>query len=69
MLKGVSLREIAVLRRTSEATIRQQAQGIYRKSGLANRSELAAHFLDDLFEAAEETIPETGAAHGAPGPN
>lgn len=65
MLKGVSLREIAVLRRTSEATIRQQAQGIYRKSGLANRSELAAYFLDDLFEAAEGAIPE----HGARAPN
>ena len=34
LLKGVSLRDIAVLRRTSEATIRQQAQSVYRKSGL-----------------------------------
>ena len=58
MLKGVSLRDIAALRRTSEATIRQQAQGIYRKSGLANRAELAAYFLDDLFGIAEGAVPE-----------
>ena len=38
MLKGVSLRDIARLRHTSETTIRQQAQGIYRKSGLSGRS-------------------------------
>jgi len=50
LLKGVSLRDIADLRRTSEATIRQQAQGVYRKSGLAGRRELAAYFLESLFE-------------------
>ena len=50
LLKGVSLRDIAVLRRTSEATIRQQAQSVYRKSGLAGRRELAAYFLESLFE-------------------
>ena len=50
MLKGVSLRDIAQLRRTSETTIRQQAQGIYQKSGLAGRRELAAYFLELLFE-------------------
>ena len=51
MLKGVSLRDVARLRRTSEATIRQQAQGVYRKSGLAGRAELAAFFLESLFES------------------
>lgn len=50
MLKGASLRDIARLRHTSETTIRQQAQGIYRKSGLSGRSELAAYFLESLFE-------------------
>ncbi len=52
ILKGASLREIAQVRRTSEATIRQQAQSIYQKSGLANRSQLAAYFLEDLFDVA-----------------
>jgi DNA-binding CsgD family transcriptional regulator len=51
LLKGVSLRDIAALRRTSEATIRQQAQSVYRKSGLAGRRELAAYFLESLFES------------------
>lgn len=48
LLKGLSHKEIAGLRATSEATVRQQARGIYLKSGLASRSELAAYFLDDL---------------------
>lgn len=53
ILKGASLREIAVARETSEVTIRQQAQGIYRKSGLTGRVELSAYFLESLFEVAE----------------
>lgn len=54
MLKGMSLKEIAVARDTSEATIRQQAQSVYRKSGLSGRAELAAYFLESLFETAED---------------
>jgi DNA-binding NarL/FixJ family response regulator len=49
MLKGLSHREVADLRSTSEATVRQQALAIYRKSGLRNRSELSAFFLEDLL--------------------
>ena len=60
MLKGMSLKEIAIARDTSEATIRQQAQSIYRKSGLSGRAELAAYFLESLFEVAED------AGHGKP---
>lgn len=56
LLKGASLREIAGLRRTSEATIRQQAQNVYRKSGLGTRSELSAYFLEDLFALGEATF-------------
>lgn len=52
LVKGVSVRDIARQRHTSETTIRQQAQSVYRKSGLANRSELAAFFLEDLFDIA-----------------
>lgn len=54
MLKGLSLREIGGLRATTETTIRQQAQGIYRKSNLANRAELSAYFLEDLFNVVED---------------
>lgn len=68
MLKGAPLRDIAVLRRTSEATIRQQAQGIYRKSGLANRAELAAFFLEDLFDAAGEAAGQPDPARPGAAP-
>jgi hypothetical protein len=43
--------DIARLRGTSETTIRQQAQSIYRKAALRGRAELAAYFLDAVFEA------------------
>lgn len=49
LLKGLSLKEIAVLRNTAEKTVRAQSVSIYSKSGLAGRSELAAYFLEDLL--------------------
>ena len=49
LLKGLSHREVAELRSTSEATVRQQALMVYRKSGLRNRSDLSAFFLEDLL--------------------
>jgi DNA-binding NarL/FixJ family response regulator len=49
LLKGLSHKEVAAARSTSETTIRQQALAIYRKSGLRNRSELSAFFLEDLL--------------------
>lgn len=49
MLKGLSHREIAGLRQCSEATVRQHGTAIYRKSGLTNRAQLTAFFLEDLL--------------------
>lgn len=49
LLKGLSLTEIAQVRAGSERTIRDQARAIYRKSGVAGRSELSAFFLEDLL--------------------
>ena len=49
MLKGFSHKEIARLRATSEATIRQQAASIYDKAGLGGRAALSAFFLEDLL--------------------
>lgn len=49
LLKGLSLKEIAGLRATSERTARDQARAIYRKAGVAGRSELSAFFLEDLL--------------------
>jgi DNA-binding CsgD family transcriptional regulator len=54
LLKGCSMKEIAIARDTSEATIRQQAQTVYQKSGLSGRAELSAYFLDSLFSEAED---------------
>ena len=54
LLKGLSHKEIAAARSTSETTIRQQALAIYRKSGLRNRSELSAFFLEDLLLPASQ---------------
>lgn len=49
LLKGLTHKEIAVLRDTSERTIRQQSQSIYSKSNLSGRAALSAFFLEDLL--------------------
>ncbi|WKZ56245.1 MAG: LuxR family transcriptional regulator [Bdellovibrionota bacterium] len=49
ILKGLSHKEIATLRQSSERTVRQQAASIYAKSGLEGKAGLAAFFLEDLF--------------------
>jgi DNA-binding CsgD family transcriptional regulator len=53
LLKGLSLKEIAAARHASEATVRQQAQGVYRKAQVSGRAELSAHFLEDLLVPGE----------------
>jgi len=49
LLKGLSHKEIAEIRKTSERTTRQQGLALYEKSGLRGRAELAAFFLEDLL--------------------
>jgi len=49
ILKGLSHKEIADIRATSERTVRQQATSIYAKAGLENKNQLAAFFLEDLI--------------------
>jgi len=49
VLKGLSYKEIAGLRQTSEHTVRNQTLAIFRKAGLAGRAEMAAFFLEDLL--------------------
>lgn len=51
ILKGLSHKEVAALRQCSEVTVRQHATVIYRKSGLTNRAQLTAYFLEDLLPA------------------
>lgn len=52
ILKGLSHKEIATLRGTSEGTVRQQAQSIYFKSDLPGKTAFSAYFLEDLFTPA-----------------
>lgn len=61
LLKGLSFKEAAAVRGTSERTVRQQALSVYAKSGLGGRAELAAFFLEDLL------VPVPGDAREAPG--
>ncbi len=63
LLKGLSMKEIAEARGTSERTVRQQALAVYRKGGLEGRAALAAFFLEDLLLPSETPRPDavTGA--------
>jgi len=56
MRKGFSHKEIASLRETSEATVRQQARAIYQKAGLGGRASFCAYFLEDLLPPAVDTV-------------
>jgi DNA-binding CsgD family transcriptional regulator len=60
LLKGLSFKEIADVRKTSERTVRQQAGELYRKSSLRGRSEFSAFFLEDLL------LPRSPEPHSAP---
>jgi DNA-binding CsgD family transcriptional regulator len=60
LLKGLSHKEIARLRSSSSATVRQQATSVYAKSKLGSRAELAAYFLEDLFPSAPARHPPSG---------
>lgn len=49
LLKGLSLKDIASIRGSTEKTIRQHSSAIYRKSKLGGRAELSGYFLEDLL--------------------
>ena len=49
LIKGLSIKEIALARNVKEKTVRSQATSIYSKSAYAGRHELAAHFIEDLM--------------------
>lgn len=50
-IKGLSIHEIAVLRQTSEGTVKAQTNAIYRKAGVTGRPQLLSLFIDELMEA------------------
>lgn len=49
LLKGLSFKEVAAVRETTERTAREQARSVYKKSGVAGRAELSAWFIEDLL--------------------
>ena len=48
-IKGLSTSEIAVLRNTSEGTVKAQTNAIYRKAGVTGRPQLLSLFIEDLM--------------------
>ena len=48
-IKGMSTQEIAGLREVSEGTIKAQTNAIYRKAGVAGRTQLLSLFIDELM--------------------
>jgi DNA-binding CsgD family transcriptional regulator len=48
-IKGMSTAEIAVLRHTSEGTVKAQTNAIYRKAGVTGRPQLLSLFIEDLM--------------------
>jgi DNA-binding NarL/FixJ family response regulator len=50
LLNGLSLKEIAQLRRSTDKSVKQQAYLIYRKAGLGGRVELSAFLLGGLLQ-------------------
>lgn len=59
LLKGLSLKEIAVVRCTTEKTARVQSMAIYSKAAISGRSELSAFFLEDLLAPTTiDTLPK-----------
>ncbi|WP_125932002.1 helix-turn-helix transcriptional regulator [Thiosocius teredinicola] len=55
ILKGLSYKEIAVMRDVTEKTVRQQAHVIFRKGKLSGRAALSAFFLEDLLIPADNS--------------
>ena len=55
LLKGLSHKEIAIVRGTGERTAKEQARALYRKSGLSGRSTLASFFLEDLLPPMDDS--------------
>ena len=63
MLKGLAHKEIAALRQCTEATVRQHATVVYRKSNLTSRAQLTAFFLEDLLQPADPASRPSATLH------
>jgi len=63
-IKGLSTREIAQLRQTSEGTIKAQANAIYRKAGVSGRPQLLSLFIEDLIDGRVADVARQAIAAG-----
>jgi DNA-binding CsgD family transcriptional regulator len=54
LLKGLSSKEVAAVRNSSERTVREHARAVYSKAGLTGRAALSAFFLEDLLAPIEK---------------
>jgi DNA-binding CsgD family transcriptional regulator len=59
LIKGLSVDEIADIRKTRSGTVKSQSSAIYQKANVKGRHELAAYFLEDLL-AGEIISPNEG---------
>ncbi|MBV2167427.1 MAG: LuxR C-terminal-related transcriptional regulator [Bdellovibrio sp.] len=51
ILRGLSLKQIAEKRGTSETTTRQQALSLYKKAAVDGRHQLSAFFIEHLLNS------------------
>ena len=49
-IKGMTISEIAEIRRTKQSTIKTQSSAIYRKAGVASRSQLVSLLIEELLK-------------------
>ncbi|MEM6617639.1 MAG: helix-turn-helix transcriptional regulator [Pseudomonadota bacterium] len=49
LLKGMSILEIAQIRKTREGTVRAQCTAIYKKAGVTGKSQLVAQLVEDVL--------------------
>lgn len=62
MLKGLSIADIAAARSTAEGTIKAQTSSIFRKTGVASRTELMSLFLDEFLDIGATCKPPLDSA-------
>ena len=62
-IKGYAIAEIAELRGSAEGTIKTHLNAIYRKSGVAGRSQLVSVLVEDLFQTS--LLPDITSAQGS----
>ncbi len=49
-VKGLSVSDIAGLRKTAPGTVKAQSAAIYRKAGVSNRAEMISVLIEDLID-------------------